>query len=364
MPPRPLPSILQIEPYVPGESEADAGRVVRLASNEGAFGPCPAAMTAFRAAAATLHRYPDGGSVELRRAIGRRYGYDPARLVCGNGSDELIALLIKAFAAPGDEVLHSQHGFLMYALSAKAAGAVPVSAPEIDLRADVDAILARASERTKLVFLANPNNPTGSHLAPHEVARLRAGLPADALLVIDAAYAEYVERNDYTPGDDLVDAGDNTVMLRTFSKIYGLAALRLGWLYGPPGVVDVLNRVRGPFNVNAAAQAAGIAAIGDIAFVDMSRRHNEQARERTARELAELGFHVWPSVANFVLVDLADFGADAAVDAAAFLKRRGILVRRVAAYGLPGCLRVGIGTDEEMAIVVDGFRAFRDQASA
>ena len=363
----PLPSILEIEPYKPGESEAKAQRVVRLAANEGAFGPPPAAIEAFRAAAGDLHRYPDGGSAGLRRAIADRYGYDPDRIVCGNGSDELIALLIKAYAPAGSEVLHSQHGFLMYALSAKAAGAIPVAAPERDLRTDIDALLTAVTPRTRMVFLANPNNPTGSHLAPHEVARLRAGLPDHVLLVIDAAYAEYLARNDYTPGDDLVDAGDNVVMLRTFSKIYGLAALRLGWLYGPPGVVDVLNRVRGPFNVNSAAQAAGIAAIADQDFVNTSRRHNDQARQRTIEALTGLGFRVWPSVANFVLVDFAKAngatgaadGARKAAAAADLLRREGILVRQVGGYGLAHCLRVGIGTDEEMALAIDGFRAVR-----
>ena len=360
MPPRPLGAILDIAPYVPGDAQADASRVVRLASNEGAFGPSPAAAAAFRAAVGDLHRYPDGGAVALRTAIGRRFGYDPDRLVCGNGSDELIALLIKSYARPGDEVLYSAHGFLMYALSARAAGAVPVAAPEQDLRADVDALLSRVSEHTRLVFLANPNNPTGSHLAPHEVERLHAGLPRDVLLVIDAAYAEYVRRNDYSPADDLVARHDNVVMLRTFSKIYGLAALRLGWLYAAPAVVDVLNRVRGPFNVNAAAQAAGVAAVEDIGFVDRSRTHNERARDRTATRLAALGYTVWPSVANFLLVDFAALGPGAADRAGAFLKTRGVLVRGVGAYGLSDCLRVGIGTDEEMDIALQAFTAFRD----
>ena len=353
MRPAPLPGILDIKPYVGGESSAPATRLVRLASNEGAFGPSPRAVAAYRAGAEDLHRYPDGDSAALRQAIGRRHGLDPDRIVCGNGSDELISALIKAYAGPGDEVLHTAHGFLMYALSARVAGATPVAAPERSLRADVDALLAHVSHRTRLVFLANPNNPTGTHLTPDEVARLHAGLPAGVLLVIDAAYAEYIDRNDYTAGSELVERTENVVMTRTFSKIHALAGLRIGWLYGPPHLIDVLNRVRGPFNVNAPAQAAGIAAMEDWDFVERNRDHNAAARDRTMAALGTLGLTVHPSIANFLLVDFAGQDGCDAESARLFLKNRGILVRQMGAYGLPTCLRVSIGTDEEMDITVE-----------
>ncbi len=362
--PTPLPGILGISPYVGGEAKADAPRLIRLASNENCFGPSPEAIKAYAALAPELHRYPDGHAVALREALGRRHGLDPARIVCGAGSDELIALLIRSYAGPGDEVLYSAHGFLMYPIGARAAGAAPVAAPETGLRADVDALLARVTPRTRLVFLANPNNPTGSHLTPEEVGRLHAGLPDNVLLVIDAAYAEYVTRNDYAAGEALVERAGNVVMLRTFSKIYGLAALRLGWGYGPPAVIDVLNRVRGPFNVGAAAQAAGVAAVDDLLFVDAARAHNESWRDWTAAALRRLGLTVYPAIANFVLVDFAGREGTDAERARLFLKSRGILVRQMAAYGLPSCLRVTIGTADDMPAVVEALAEHLDAGRA
>lgn len=364
--PAPLPGILAIEPYVGGESEAPAARVIRLASNEGALGTSPRAIEAYRAAATSLHRYPDGHSRGLRRALAGRYGLDEDRIVCGAGSDELISLLIASYAGPGDEVLYSRHGFLMYKLAALAAGATPVAAPETDLRADVDALLARVTDRTKLVFLANPNNPTGSFLTIQDVERLHAGLPESVLLVLDAAYAEYIDRPDYETGAALVDRAANVAMTRTFSKIYGLSALRLGWAYCPAAVAGVLNRVRGPFNVNAAAQVAGAAAVDDPGFVEASRRHNEVWREWTRDRLRELGVTVHPSIANFLLLDFADAASAAANGEAAaraeearlFLKQRGILVRQMGAYGLPHCVRMSIGTADEMRLVVDAVGEF------
>ena len=364
--PVPLPGILAIAPYVGGESAAPARRVARLASNEGALGASPRAIEAFRATADRLHRYPDGHSTDLRRALADRHAIDPERIVCGAGSDELIALLIASYAGPGDEVLYSRHGFLMYRLSALAAGATPVAAPETELRADVDALLARVTDRTRLVFLANPNNPTGSFLAPAEVERLHAGLPERVLLVLDAAYAEYIDRPDYQPGERLVDRTPNVVMTRTFSKIYGLSALRLGWAYCPNAVADVLNRVRGPFNVNAAAQQAGVAALADRDFIESSRRHNEVWRAWTNDQLLQLGLTVYPSIANFLLID---FSATANGEAGAyaerarqFLKTEGVLVRQMDAYGLPHCLRMSIGTADNMQSAVDAVSRFVDPA--
>jgi len=362
--PVPNPGILDIAPYVGGEAHAPgASRLIRLASNEGALGPSPKAVEAYSALAHDIHRYPDGSHRALREAIGRRFALDPARIVCGNGSDELLQLLAKCYAAPGTEVLYSRHGFLIYPIAAKAAGATPVAAAETGLRADVDNLLAAVTERTRIVYLANPNNPTGSYLTAAELERLHAGLPAHVLLVIDAAYAEYIQRNDYVTGAELVDRFPNVVMTRTFSKIFALGALRLGWAYCPAGVADVLNRVRGPFNVCAPALAAGIAAVEDIAFQDRSRAHNEQWREWFSDAVRALGLTVHPSVGNFVLVDFAgqpEGRADAEA-ARQFLKSRGILTRQMAAYGLPTCLRITIGTGEEMETVAGALRAWMEQ---
>ncbi len=356
----PRPGIMDITPYVGGESTVPGvERVIKLASNEGAFGPSPKAVTAYKAAAADVHRYPDGECTELRAALGSRHGLDTTRLVCGAGSDELISLLCRAYAGPGDEVLYSQYGFLMYPLAAKASGATPVAAPETDLTADVDALLETVTDRTRILFLANPNNPTGTYVSGEELRRLRAGLPEPVLLVIDAAYAEFVTRNDYTPGVELVDGGDNVVMTRTFSKIYALGGVRLGWAYCPAGIADVLNRIRNPFNVAAPAQAAGLAALADVAFTDRARAHNETWLAWTTERLRDLGLEAAPSAGNFVLVRFpADAGRDAEA-ADAFLKRRGIITRRMGVYGLPDCLRVTIGLEDEMRAFVDTLSAFK-----
>ncbi len=351
--------VMEISPYVGGESGVEgAERIIKLSSNEGPFGPSPRASAAHAEEAAMLHRYPDGGANALRTAIGERFGLDSDKIVCGAGSDELIALLCKAYTGPGDEVLYSQHGFLMYPISARAAGATPVTAPETDKTANVDALLDAVTDRTRIVFLANPNNPTGTYLPASEVARLRAGLRDDVLLVIDAAYAEYVTVDDYTPGIELVDAGQNTVMTRTFSKIYALGGVRLGWAYAPANVIDVLNRIRGPFNVGAPAMAAGIAAIGDRFFEDMSRDHNTQWREWTATQLTALGLDVTPSLGNFLLVCFGDDLTRGAAAADEHLKANGIIVRRMDGYGFPNCLRISIGLEDEMRAVVRALAAF------
>ena len=348
--PVPRPGILDIAIYVSGANQVGATTTLKqLSSNEGALGPSPAAVAALRDMAGEMHRYPDGGSTALREALAKKHGLDASRIVCGAGSDELIALLLKSYAGPGDEVLYSQHGFLMYPSGAKTVGATPVAAPETALRTDVDAMLAAVTPRTRVVFVANPNNPTGSYLPPDEIARLHAGLPAETLLIIDAAYAEYADgRNDYTAGIELVEAHPNVVMLRTFSKIYALAALRLGWAYCSAPVADVLNRVRGPFNVSLSAQIAGLAAVQDGDFLARSRAHNEAWLPWLTEKLAGLGLAVAPSAGNFVLVRFPETPGKTAPEAWDYLAQRGVLIRKMASYGLPHSLRISVGPEEEL----------------
>ena len=357
--PEPRPGIMDIAPYVGGESAiAGKRKAIKLSSNEGAFGPSPRAVIAYKKAAATLHRYPDGSATELRKAIAARHGLDPERVVCGAGSDELLILMCKAYAGPGDEVLYTEHGFLIYPIAAKAAGATPVKVAEKKLTADVNALLKRAGGNTRLLFLANPNNPTGTYLSADELVRLRKGLPKHVILVIDAAYAEFVTHNDYSPGIELVDGGDNVVMTRTFSKIFGLGGARLGWAYCPAPIAHVLNLVRGPFNVSAPAMAAGLAALDDVAFTDKARAHNTVWRAWTRERLLELGLEVPESACNFVLVRFPSAAGRDAKAADAFLKARGIIVRRVAAYSLPDSLRITIGLEDEMRALVEALREF------
>jgi len=357
--PRPRSGILEIKPYIGGKAEATgAKRTIKLSANESAIGPSPHAVQAIQAALSESHRYPDGGADRLRAAIGNRFSLDPDRIVCGSGSDELIHLLTLAYAGAGDEVLYSAHGFLMYQLSALATGAIPVAAPERDLRTDVDALLAAVTSRTRLVFIANPNNPTGSYITEEELSRLHAGLPDDVILVIDAAYAEYVHLDDYTTGLELIDRADNVVMTRTFSKLFGLGALRLGWLYAPTGIVDVMNRVRGPFNVNRLAQAAGVAALEDRGHQERSVAHNDTWLPRMTQAIAGLGLTVHPSVANFLLIGFSSEGDKTAAAASAFLEQDGIVARPMGAYGLPDCLRLSIGLEEENKAVIASLERF------
>jgi histidinol-phosphate aminotransferase len=347
--PTPRPGILEIAPYVAGEAKiAGIERPIRLASNESALGPSAKAIAAYRALTNEIHRYPDGGAEELRAAIGRHHGLDPARIVCGAGSDELITLLLRSYAGPGDEVLYSRHGFLMYPINAQTVGATPVAAPERALTTDVDALLERVSERTRIVFVANPNNPTGTYLGAAEMARLHAGLPPSVVLAIDAAYAEFVNRNDYEAGAALVERADNVVMLRTFSKIYALAGLRLGWAYCPPAIADILHRMRSPFNVNAPVLAAGVAAVEDVEALIRAQDHNQRWLAWFSERLTALGIPLTPSVANFVLARFPDDPRKNADAVFAFLQSRGILARKMGAYGLPQYLRITIGTGEEM----------------
>jgi histidinol-phosphate aminotransferase len=357
--PQPRPGVLDIAPYVPGKSSAPGvAKVFKLSSNETPLGASEATIAAYKTIAGHLEDYPDGSASALRDAIGGVFGLDPDRIVCGAGSDDLLNLIARAFLSDGDEAIHTTHGFLVYPIATLGAGAKPVVAPEKNFTADVDAILSRVTPRTKIVFLANPNNPTGTYIPFDEVKRLHKGLPAQVLLVLDAAYAEYVQRNDYESGIELVATSENVVMCRTFSKIYGLAALRLGWMYGPAPVIDAINRIRGPFNVNAPAIAAGTAAIRDIAHVEKSRAHNAKWLAWLTEEIGKLGLPVTPSVANFVLIHFPETKGRTAKDADAFLTKRGLILRQVGAYKLPNALRMSVGTEEANRLVVKALAEF------
>src|SRR5579872_5527552 len=357
--PKPRPGLLDIAPYVPGKSSAPGvAKIFKLSSNETPLGPSPKAIAAYQAAGAHLEDYPDGSASDLRQAIGQAFGLDPDRIVCGAGSDDLLNLLARAYLADGDEAIHTVHGFLVYPIATRGTGARPVAVPETDYTADVDAILAAVTPKTKIVFLANPNNPTGTCLSFDEVKRLHRGLPPHVLLVLDAAYAEYVRRNDYEAGIELVATSDNVVMTRTFSKIHGLAALRLGWMFGPAHVVDAVNRIRGPFNVNGAAIAAGIAAIEDVAHQEKAREHNSRWLAWLAQEIGKLGLKVTPSVANFLLIHFPETKGRTAKDADAFLTARGLVLRQVGAYKLPHALRMSVGTEEANRLVVAALKEF------
>lgn len=360
--PRPRPGILEIKPYVGGKAEIAGQKAAKLSANENPLGASPLAIEAYRSAADSLQLYPDGHATALREAIGRRHNIDPDRIVVGAGSDELLALLIRAYAGTGDEVIHTRHGFLIYQIAALAAGAVPVSAPEHGLRADVDEILAKVTSRTRMVFLANPNNPTGSYLPAEEITRLHRGLPEDVVLVLDAAYAEFVHEPDYDSGLALSLSAPNVVMTRTFSKLHGLAALRLGWMTASPAIIDVMNRVRGPFNVGTPAILAGVAAMADTDHQAESRAYNDRWLPWLIAEVQALGLTVHPSVCNFVLVEFPEDPGQDASAAAAFLERHGIIPRMMAAYLLPRCLRISLGTEEENHRLVAALRAFRESA--
>ncbi len=357
---RPQPGIMEIALYVGGESRLEGhAEVLKLSSNENPFGPSPLAREAYLAAGMSLHVYPDSGHQGLREAIGGVHGLDPARIICGAGSDEIIAFVCQCYAGPGDEVIHTEHGFGMYRISALAAGATPVEVPEAVRVTDVDAILAACTDRTRIVFIANPNNPTGTMISDSEVARLADGLPPQALLVLDGAYAEFVPG--FNGSAALVEARDNVLMTRTFSKIYGLGGLRVGFGYGPARIVDVLNRVRGPFNLSGAAIAAATAAVGDVGYTEYCREQNSLNRARLAAGLAAVAVPSDPSHANFVLARFESPEIAAACDA--HLRAAGIIVRRVAGYKLPAALRITVGDARACERVVESVAAFMNAPS-
>ena len=356
--PRPHAGILAADPYVPGKSKAPgvAGPVYKLSSNETPLGASPRAIAAFRSAAEALPAYPDGTAMSLREALGRRHGLDPARIVCGAGSDELLYMLANIYCGPGDEGIYTEHGFLLYRTALLAAEAVPVIVPERDVTVDVDAILAAVTARTKIVYIANPNNPTGTYVGHEAVRRLADGLPPHVLLVLDAAYAEYAGNADYDDGFSFVHERENVVATRTFSKIYGLASLRLGWCYAPAAIVEAINRVRSPFNVNDPAMRAGIAAVEDQPHIAAAIAHNAHWREVLTREIRALGFPVTESAANFMLIHLASPEEAKAADA--FLTARGLILRMVGAYKLPSCLRLSVGGEVANKLVIEAFAEF------
>jgi histidinol-phosphate aminotransferase len=343
------PWIAAIHPYTPGKSATDDGRpLIKLSANENPLGTSPKALAA-RAAAPEPAEYPDPDAAALRETLGAFYGIDPARIVCGTGSDELLNLAALAFAGQGDEVIYFRYGFMVYDIATRRCGATPVVAPDKDYATDVDALLACVTERTRVVYLANPNNPTGTFLPRAELARLHAGLPDNVLLVVDQAYSEYVDPADDDGGLALAAAHDNVLVTRTFSKIYGLAGERVGWGTGSPTIVDALNRIRAPFNVTVTGQKAAIAAMGDQDFVRATREHNCKERQRLVETIEALGNHglrAVPSEANFLLVLFE--GALTAEAALAGLANAGYAVRHLPGQGLPQALRITIGTTEQM----------------
>jgi histidinol-phosphate aminotransferase len=362
--PQPRPGVLAIDAYVPGKSSAPGvAKIHKLSSNETPLGPSPNAIAAYTAVGRHLEDYPDGSASELREAIGRAFGLDPARIVCGAGSDDLLNLIARAYLADGDEAIHTTHGFLVYPIATLGTGAKPVVAAEKNFTADVDAMLAAVTKKTKIVFLANPNNPTGTYVPFDEVRRLHRSLPANVILVLDAAYAEYVRRNDYEAGIELVATSENVVMCRTFSKIYGLAAVRLGWMYGPAHIIDAVNRIRGPFNVSAPAIAAGIAAVKDTAHVAQAAEHNAKWLPWLTDEIGKLGLTVTPSVGNFILIHFPETKGKTAKEADAFLTKRGLILRAVGAYKLPNALRMTVGSEEANKLVVAALTEFMGRAA-
>lgn len=350
-----------ITPYQQGRSSLASGaEPIKLSSNESPLGPSPAAIAAYQAEAPMLHRYPDGAQAALREAIGRVHDLDPALLICGNGSEELIGLVTRAFLAPGDQMLLSEHHFVMCPIYCRAQGGEVVLAPERNWHTDVDALLARVSPQTRIVIVANPNNPTGTYLPEAALRRLHAGLPASAVLIIDNAYAEYVTEPDYWRGYELVSAAGNVVVTHTFSKIYGLAGLRIGWALCPPAIRDAVNRIRTPFNTNRAALAAAEAAVQDQAHVARVREHNNTELARISAALARIGIPVVPSVANFYLLDFTGVDGRSAVAAAAALEDRRIIPRGVGVDGAD-VLRITVGLREDNDAVLAALADYMQQ---
>jgi histidinol-phosphate aminotransferase len=356
------PWIAAIHAYTPGKATVPGiAAPVKLSANENPLGPSPHAIAAMAATAGQAHRYPDGASSDLRAAIAALHGLDADRIVCGTGSDEILQLLAMAYASAGDEVLFSKNSFMVYPIAARRAGAAPVEAPDNDYTADVDALLAAVTPATRVVYLANPNNPTGTLLPGAEVRRLHAGLRPDIVFVYDAAYAEYIDDPAFEDGFALARDHDNVIVTRTFSKIYGLAAERIGWGYGAPGIIGAVNRIRGPFNVPSAGGAGAIAALADQAWVAKCRDHNRMWRDWLAAEIGAMGnkgLRAIPSAANFILIEFPETERLNAAAANAALTADGYLVRWLAGQGLGHTLRITIGTEAETRGVAASLRRF------
>ncbi len=345
--------ILEISPYVQGKS-AISGQTapIKLSSNESSFGPSPKAIEAYQSQATALHRYPDGSQSPLRQAIADIYNLDADKIICGNGSDEILDLIYRTYLSSGDDIILSANHFVMCALYAKIQGANIVLAGENNYVTSVDDLLSKLTPETRMVTLANPNNPTGTYLNAEQIRRIHSGLPSDVLFVIDGAYAEYVTCDDYDNACGLVDEFDNVVVTRTFSKIYGLSALRAGWAYCPTAVVDILQRIRSPFNVNSPAMAAAIAAVNDVNYIDRVRLHTADWQQRIQKELGALGIRVIPSVANFYLLNFNECEGKSALDAAGFLETEGIIPRPVSTSDGDDVLRITVGLDAENEAVI------------
>lgn len=357
--PTPRPGVRSVNAYVGGRrSLPTQGSFYKLSSNENALGASPLAVEAARRAAEELHLYPDGGSTALREAIGASYGIDPLRIICGTGSNELLQLCGQAFLAAGDEGIHTQYGFLVLRSAILSTDAEAVVAPEPGLRVDVDEVLSRIGPRTRVVFVANPGNPSGSHISAGELERLVASVPGSVLTVIDEAYAEYVTADDFVSALAVAGPRENVVVTRTFSKIYGLANLRLGWCYAPAAICDALNRIRNPFNVSGVASAAAIAALADKEHTARSLRHAASWREKLAAELSGIGIVTHPSQTNFLLLEFPDEPGRDAASANEFLLENGLIVRPVSGYGLTRHLRLTIGTDEANQHLVATLKRF------
>ncbi len=360
--PRVKPWVDAIHAYVPGKAKLTGiANPIKLSSNENPLGPSPAAVAAMAAVAAGAHRYPDAASVALREALAAHHGLPADQIICGTGSDELLHLLAGAYASVGDEVLYVRYGFAVYPIAAQRVGATPVEAADDDYTTDVDKLLAAVTSRTKLVYLANPNNPTGTLISGAEVRRLHAGLPSDIMLVLDGAYAEFIDDANYEDGFALVAEHANVVVTRTFSKIYGLAAERIGWAYGSPATIAALNKIRAPFNVPMAGGAGAVAALADQAWIDRCREHNKVWRAWLAAEIASLGnagLRAVPSAANFLLVTFPTTGPLMAEAANKALMADGIIVRWLPGQGLPNALRISIGTETETRAVASSLRRF------
>ena len=361
--PQPRPGVLDITAYVPGASGSGARRSFKLSSNESTLGPSPLAVEAFRATSASLHVYPDGTANALRAKLSRIHAIPAEQILCGAGSDELLKLLAYGYLQDGDEAVISRYAFVSYLIDTMAAGARPVMVEELGLRVDLEAMLECVTPRTKVVFLANPNNPTGTYVPKRDILELHRRLPQDVLLVLDEAYAEYVVRDDYQSCLDLAAAAPNVIVLRTFSKIYGLAALRLGWCAAARPIIEALARIRPPFSVSGPANAAGLAALDDSSHLAASLAHNQRWLPWLSQQIAALGYAVTPSVGNFVLVHFDPEDARSADRAYRFLAERGLILRPLDGYALPQALRLSVGTSEANPLVIEGLKAFRESSS-